>query len=207
MSNTRYTYEVICIDDRSEDETPDVIRKFIKKNKRWKGYFHNENKGRGATVTEGILKSKGKVVGYIDVDLEISPLYIPEFVASIKQGADVVIATRVYKIEPSNIIRAISSILYVKISQLSLGHKYKDTEAGYKFFNRKKITPLLKKIKSPHWFFDTEIVLRSAKRRLKIVEITVLFLRRKDKQSTVRLIPDTLDYLKSVWKFREELRL
>ena len=85
--------------------------------------------------------------------------------------------------------------------------KFKDTEAGYKFFNRKKILPILEKTKDKHWFFDTEIVARSYWSGLKIKEIPVLFIRRNDKASTVRLIPDTYAYLKALWNFKKSLQI
>lgn len=207
LSGSRFTSEVICIDDASRDTTLETIENFAKHKKNWTVYSHTQNKGRGGTVKEGILKSKGKVVGYIDVDLEVSAAYINDFVRSIDKGADLAIATRVYKVAPSSLIRAASSILYTMLSRRILGHSFQDTEAGYKFFNRKRIIPILKKTKSDHWFFDTEIILRSVKKGLKVSEISVLFLRRTDKVSTVRLIPDTWDYLKSLWRFRKELKL
>jgi SAM-dependent methyltransferase len=48
---------------------------------------------------------------------------------------------------------------------------------------------------------------RSALSNLKVVEVPVLFLRRFDKQSTVRLLPDTLRYLVELYRFRPKVGL
>ena len=61
--------------------------------------------------------------------------------------------------------------------------------------------PILKQSKSKDWFFDTEIMALCFKHKLKTVEIPVAFVRRIDKTSTVKLLPDTLKYLKNLISF------
>lgn len=202
LEDTKLSYEVLCIDDKSKDDTPTYLADFSKGKRNWKVFFHDENKGRGATVKEGILKSKGEAVGYIDVDLEVSAVYIPEFVRQVREGADVVIATRVYKIAPSNLLRSLSTVCYAALARWILKHGLRDSEAGYKFFSRKKILPVLKKCQNDHWFFDTEILIRSIDYGLVIRQIPVLFLKRQDKKSTVNLVSDTFKYLKELREFQ-----
>ena len=207
MNDTKYKWECICINDSSRDNTYQTLQTFVRSRKNFQLYNHEKNIGRGGTVSEGIKKSKGRVVGFIDVDLEVSEIYIPIFIKAVDEGADIIIATRVYKIAFSNLIRALSTKVYVMLATFILDLKFKDTEAGYKFFNRKKILPILEKTKDKHWFFDTEIVARSYWSGLKIKEIPVLFIRRNDKASTVRLIPDTYAYLKALWNFKKSLQI
>ena len=61
--------------------------------------------------------------------------------------------------------------------------------------------PLIKKSTYPDWFFDTEIMALCFKHKLKVVEIPTAFVRRSDKTSTVKFIPDTIKYLKNLIKF------
>ena len=84
-----------------------------------------------------------------------------------------------------------------------LGVDIKDTETGCKFFNREAILPVLEKTQDPHWFWDTEIMVRSYYEGLKIVEYTVLFIRRPEVPSTVRLIKDSLYSFFKLWQFRK----
>lgn len=206
LKDTPYSWEMICIDDKSQDETAKIIEEFSKGRKNVRAYFHKKNVGRGGTVAEGMRKSQGKIVGFIDVDLEVSPIYIPEFMRAINKGFDVAIGKRIYKENFLSFPRYIASRIYVSLVKRLLGLNFEDTEAGYKFFQREKILPGLKKVKDKSWFFDTEIVARSYWQGLKIVSIPVLFLRRKDKESTVRLIPDTVKYIKSLWNFKRETK-
>jgi len=205
LDRTKISWEIICIDDRSKDNSFKVAKKFAKFQANVFAFLHEKNLGRGGTVAEGFKMARGKVVGFIDVDLEVSPIYIPEFVEAIQDGADVVIATRFYKESLTTLVRWVSTKVYIFLVQQVLGVNYKDTEAGYKFFNKKKILKILKKVKNKGWFFDTEIVIRSHLAHLKIKEIPVLFLRRPEKQSTVRLIPDSIDYLKALIDLKRTL--
>lgn len=204
LSELPYAWEMICIDDKSLDESFHNLKTFSKGKRNVKVFAHKKNLGRGGTVKQGILKAQGKVVGYIDIDLEVSAVYIPQFVRAIEKGADVAIANRIYQENIFSITRWLASKSYSFIVRLMLDLNLYDTEAGYKFFNRKKILKTLRKTENKHWFFDTEILVRSKSDNLKINQIPVLFLRRNDKKSTVRLIPDTIAYIKAIYNFKNK---
>lgn len=207
LQGTRYSWELILIDDKSSDATPGIFQRFAKDANNIQVYLHQENVGRGGTVMEGIRKARGRIVGYLDTDLELLPVHIPEFIRSIEKGSDIAIATRIYRVYWHNLIRTVLSSGYIFITKTILGIPFEDTEAGYKFFDREKVLPILKNIKDQRWFFDTEIVLRSVKKGLKIVEIPVIFIRRPEKKSSVKLFRDTFLYASNVKKFRRELNL
>lgn len=206
LKDIPYSWEMICIDDASKDETASVIRGFSRGRRNVRVYFHKKNVGRGGTVIEGINKSKGKIVGYIDADLEVSPVYIPEFVRAINKGFDVAIGKRIYKENIFSFPRYIASRVYVFLVKRLLNLNFEDTEAGYKFFLKEKIIPVIRNVKDREWFFDTEIVARGYWNNLRIVSLPTLFLRRSDKKSTVKLIPDAIKYVKRVWNFNKNTK-
>jgi len=203
LEATKYSYEIIFVDDKSEDETAKLIRGTIKKNKHMRAVFHSRNMGRGSAVRDGLLEATGTVAGFIDIDCEVSPLYIPHMVDLImKRKADVVIGRRFYRTNTQSIIREILSRGYRWLADRMVRTGGLDTETGYKFFNRKKILPVLKRTKHNGWFWDTEIMVRAKGAGFDIVEVPVLFLRRFDKTSTVRPFRDIADYLISLWRLR-----
>ncbi len=206
LDKTNWTWEIIFIDDKSQDNTADLIKHTINKysRKQLTAFFHEKNQGRGKTVSEGFSKAQGKVVGYIDIDLEIPAWYIPRFVEAINTQTDGVVGHRIYDINLSGLLRWIFSKGYVWLRQKLLPLPIQDTEAGYKFFKRDKIIPIIKKCRDNHWFWDTEIIANSLKAKLTIAEIPVVFIRRIDKTSTVKLIPDTVDYLKKLYAYSRE---
>jgi glycosyltransferase involved in cell wall biosynthesis len=208
LDNTRFSYEIIFVDDCSQDRTRELIDAIISKypDRQMSRLFHEQNKGRGGTVTDGIRQARGEVVGFIDVDLEIHAHYVPSCVLTVQNGADIASAYRVYRLYLRSLNRHVLSRGYAwlvrKLLQVELG----DTEAGCKFFKREKILPVLDEVEDQRWFWDTEVMVRSYLRGYKIVEIPCLFTRRFDKVSTVHPVADTIDYFKKLWRFRKTVR-
>lgn len=203
---SRYTYEIIFVDDKSSDKTVSILKTICKKNSNCRLFAHARNTGRGRAVTDGIKAAKGKAAGYIDIDLEVSPIYVSEMVNLILEGkAEVVLGKRIYRTTLASIPREIFSKAYTLLTEKILDTGKVDTESGYKFFNRKKILPLLAKASHPHWFWDTQVIVLSKRAGLKIIEVPVLYLRRFDKKSSVRVARDIMDYLVNLWKFRKEI--
>lgn len=203
LDKTDYTWELIFVDDKSLDNTVELIKKAIKQYSRdnLSAIFHTKNQGRGQTVIDGFKQSQGKIIGYIDIDLEVGEWYLPKFISAIEAGSGVVTAWRIYDFNLRTLIRWFGSKGYFWLQKKLLRLPLHDTEAGYKFFNKTKIMPVLKKCRHKDWFFDTEILARAVEAKLIIQEIPVAFVRDHNKTSTVKLIPDTIQYLKNLIKF------
>jgi len=208
LDNTRYSYEVIFVDDCSQDRTRELIDQAIARypDKRMSKIFHEENQGRGGTVADGIRASRGDVAGFIDIDLEVHARYIPSCVDAVRNGADIATGRRVYKLTLRSLDRYAMSAGYVWLVRKILGVNLNDTEAGYKFFKKERILPLLDEIEDRRWFWDTEVMVRSYYEGYEIVEIPCLFLRRFDKASTVHPLSDTVDYFRKLWRFRKTVK-
>lgn len=206
LSQTDYTWEIIFVEDKSRDNTAALIVEVSEKNPRLNlsAIYHQRNLGRGKAVADGFLKASGKYVGFIDIDLETGEWYLPKFIDTLEAGADVALAWRIYDFQLRGLPRWLASKGYVWLRKQLLGLPYQDTEGGYKFFKRKKILPLVKKVKNTGWFFDTEIMARCHQAKLKVKEIPVAFVRNPHKTSTVRLIPDSMSYLWNLIKFSWE---
>ena len=116
-----------------------------------------------------------------------------------------VVCKWIYRTSFISILREVFSVGYQFLADKIVGTAKLDTESGYKFFNRRKIMPVLKKTEHPHWFWDTEVVVWSLKSGLTVKEMPVLFLRRFDKKSSVRIFQDVVDYMVSLWKLRQKL--
>lgn len=209
MDITLWDYEIILIDDTSKDKTVEVARQIVANNNRCRLICHEKNLGRGGTVSEGIKIAKGDIAGFIDIDLETPAHYILPLINEVIHGADIAAAERVYKFilkDFSVMHRWIAHKAYKLIVKLTLKTKLKDTETGCKFFRREKILPVLDEIKDTRWFWDTEIMVRSYYKGLKIKEIPSLFIRKKEVASSLNFVSDTIDYFKSIVKLRKELK-
>lgn len=207
LKKSKLGFEIIFVEDKSTDKTVEFIKSFINKypNESLRAVFHTQNQGRGQTVIDGIKKAQGTYVGFIDIDCEVSPTYVPEFIKKLREGYDVACGLRFYNFEMKSVLRWLASETYRKINQIMLGHPLKDTEAGFKFFKKSAVVNILKLTSEKHWFWDTEVMVYAWKSHLKIVEIPVEFIRRSDKTSTVNLVSDSIDYIKKLWQFRRKL--
>ncbi len=201
-----FSYEIIFVDDCSRDKTRLLIDEASRKytDKRISKIFHAENTGRGGAVSDGLAIARGEVAGYIDIDLEVHARYIPPLVLEIVNGADVATAERIYRFYWRGLIRWVLSHGYSVLRRWLLNLPLVDTESGFKFFRRSKIVPILDIIQDRRWFWDTEVMALCYLAGLRVVEIPCLFQRRFDKRSTVNAIPDSLDYLRSILRFRHK---
>lgn len=202
LKDFRVPYELVLVEDASIDATLKIARQFASGRRYVSLVVHSKNEGRGKTVRDGMKLACGKVVGYIDVDLEVSPVFIRQMTEPIlRKKADVTIGHRIYNTHLSTIPRFVLSRGYVELVRRVMGLNYHDTEAGYKFFNSKALAEA-KKCKDKGWFFDTEVVIRCQRAGLIVEEVPVLFIRNPKKRSTVRLVRDSFRYLVNLYRFR-----
>jgi glycosyltransferase involved in cell wall biosynthesis len=208
LEATRWSWEIVFVDDVSKDDTRRLIDEAIAAypGRRLRRLFHERNTGRGAAVSDGFRATAAPIVGYIDVDLEVHARYIPAGILAVERGADVVVAERIYRLRVHSLIRHVLSRGYHALRQRVLPLPVRDSEAGFKFFRRERLIPLLEQTRDPGWFWDTEIMVRAARAGCRIVEVPVLFQRRSDKTSTVKPLRDSLVYCERLWAFARTLR-
>jgi glycosyltransferase involved in cell wall biosynthesis len=208
LDGLREPYEVIFVDDVSQDRTRELIRSIVKSHAdiEFQVLLHEINRGRGATVTDGFRAARGEITGYLDADLEVHSRYIPSLVRAIEKGADVATVRRIYAFQIRSLDRYLMSRGYSYLVRRMLGISVRDTETGYKFFRRETLLPVLAEIRDPGWFWDTEFMVRASRRGLRIEEIPGAYIRRFDKTSTVHGVRDSLRYFAKLLAFRRELR-
>lgn len=82
----QYSYEIILIDDGSNDDSWSVIENLCAKNSSIIGIKFQRNYGKSGALNEGFRAAIGDVVITMDADLQDSPDEIPGLVAMIKDG-------------------------------------------------------------------------------------------------------------------------
>ena len=106
------TYEVLFVDDGSEDDTVEVINNAIKKNKKIKLLQFSRNFGKEAALAAALRHAKGDAVIPIDADLQDPPEMIVQMVEAWLDGAEVVNAKRANRDTDSFIKRFTASLFY-----------------------------------------------------------------------------------------------
>jgi len=198
-------YEIILVEDKSRDNTRELIKELVKRKRRVSAIFHEKNLGKGRTVTDGFRKARGQVVGFIDMDLEVSEQYIQEHIQAIQSGYGVTYADRKTALEFAIIPRLILHEIYNLLTRLLLRVPPWDMNSGYKFFNRRKILPILDKVEDRGFFWDTEVLFHSYKKGLRIKAIPAVYKRNVKKLSTVNVFPDSFYFFKKLLEFRKRV--
>jgi glycosyltransferase involved in cell wall biosynthesis len=208
LEQTKWPYEVIFVDDASRDRTREVLQAILAAHPclDLRVLLHETNRGRGTTVTDGFRAARGEVAGYLDVDIEVHPRYVPSLVRAIEGGADVATVRRIYAFQVRVLDRYFMSRGYSFLVRRLLDLPFHDTETGYKFFRRQKVLPLLDEIEDGGWFWDTEFMARAHRLGLRVAEIPGAYVRREDKTSTVRGLRDSARYFVRLVRFRRRLR-
>lgn len=83
-------YEIIFVDDGSSDRSATILKSFVKKDKKIKAIFLSRNFGQQSAITAGLQSCSGEMVVTMDADLQDPPELLPEFIAKMSQGYDVV---------------------------------------------------------------------------------------------------------------------
>ncbi len=84
------TYEVIVVDDGSEDATWDVLRAYASREKRVKGLRLSRNFGHQLAVFAGLRCARGQYVAVMDSDGQDPPELLGSMFDRLKEGFDVV---------------------------------------------------------------------------------------------------------------------
>ncbi|MBP5527374.1 MAG: glycosyltransferase family 2 protein [Bacteroidales bacterium] len=91
MNEHHLTYEVIVVDDGSNDGTWQAVEQLHAQNPCWRGIKFRRNYGKSAALNTGFAAAEGDVVITMDADLQDSPDEVPELYRMIKEeGYDLV---------------------------------------------------------------------------------------------------------------------
>lgn len=93
-------YEVIVIDDGSQDDSFNRLKTIHENDSRWQIISFRRNFGQTAGMAAGFEASRGKTVVTIDADLQNDPRDIGKLLDKMEEGYDIVSGWRVDRKEP-----------------------------------------------------------------------------------------------------------
>jgi len=97
LERTGLDYEIIYVDDGSTDGTFEALEKAFLKYKKIKIFRLGKNYGQSAALSAGIDNALGEIIILMDGDLQHDPEDIPQFIAGIKEGCDIVSGWRKHR--------------------------------------------------------------------------------------------------------------
>ena len=119
IRNVTDSYEIICVNDGSTDNTLEVLAQYNQQDSRIKIINLTRNFGKEIALTAGIDYSTGDAVIPIDADLQDPPEIIPQLVARWREGYDTVIAVRSDRKSDNYLKRTTANAFYRVIGRIS----------------------------------------------------------------------------------------
>nr|WP_070961749.1 glycosyltransferase family 2 protein [Hyphomonas sp. Mor2] len=105
-------FELILIDDGSTDGTTELIEQFVASNVNVRGIILSRNHGHQRALSAGLAYCRGAVILVIDADLQDPPELLPEMLAVLEDGADVVYGQRTNRDGETALKKATATIFY-----------------------------------------------------------------------------------------------
>lgn len=136
MAANRFTYEIILVDDGSNDGSWEMIHKLSDGNHYIKGIRFRRNYGKSAALNTGFAKAEGNVVITMDADLQDSPEEIPELYRRItEEKYDLVSGWKAKRHDPLS--KTIPTKLFNKVTRGMSGiHNLHDFNCGLKAYRK-----------------------------------------------------------------------
>ncbi len=197
-------YEIIIIDDQSQDKTGEIVNKLSKKNNRIKIFTNEKRYGKGYSVRKGMLLAEGDYLLFSDADLSTPIEELNKLLSWLEKGYEVAIGSR--SLKESQVIvhqpfyREIMGKIFNKLVKLFCLPDFIDTQCGFKLFKKeaaKKIFPLSR---INRFAFDVEILYLAKKNNYKIKEVPIRWI--NSPASRVNPVSDSLKMLVDLLKIR-----
>ena len=183
---TKKNIEIIFVNDGSTDKSDLIICKFIKKYKKLfkiKYIKYKKNIGKGFAIKKGILNSKKDWIMICDADMSVNPNQIEKWSKKkyIKYENIAYFGSRNHsqsKIKTS-ILRKFLGLLFNFVIYSLFRIQIKDTQCGFKLFNRIYALNIFKKLTSYRFSFDVELVILLKKNNIAIKELPIEWVHKK----------------------------
>jgi glycosyltransferase involved in cell wall biosynthesis len=169
--------ELIIVDDCSTDGTWNTLERLAAQFPQIQLYRQPRNRGKGAAVRAAIEKATGDFSLIQDADLEYDPSEYPQLLKPLLDGrADAVFGSRYMAGGQCRVLPFWHSMInkgLTLVSNMFCNLNVTDMETCYKVFR----TDLLKSIpiRSDRFGLEPEIVMKSAKRKLRIYEVPISY--------------------------------
>lgn len=182
LKKQNYSSEVIISDDGSTDQSLKMVEKFISTHSRFR-LLKNKHAGKPFALRSGLLKAKGEIIYFSDMDLSTPMSELKKLLPWFKKGFDVVIGSRGKARKRFPWYRKIISWGFRNFRRAILLREITDTQCGFKALDKKAALAIFEKMqifkqtrKAKGWrvgAWDVEMLFVAEKLGFKTKEVLV----------------------------------
>lgn len=161
----RLTYEIVVVLDGPTDATAEVLRRMSCEIAHLKIIDRAENRGKGYTVKQGMLRAAGEIRLFTDADNSTDIRHFDQMMPLFDQGCDLVIASRNPKdapeaeqAVPQAAFKRVIGQLGNRIVQSLAVPGIWDTQCGFKAFRAEAAERIFTQTRVDRWGFDIEVL-------------------------------------------------
>ena len=191
-------YEMIIVDNGSEDETPQIGQMLCEKYPKVR-FEKIGVRGVGAAFRKGVELSHGEIVGYMDIDLSTNIKHLGEALHIFRTQTEVeyINGSRFAKesdTQGRKWYRKITSQGLLILLKVFLGMKCTDAICGFTFLRRNRALELIEANSQDNgWFYMIEFLLRAEKRGISVLDYPVEW--QEDYNTTVKIFKTICNYV------------
>jgi dolichyl-phosphate beta-glucosyltransferase len=193
--------EIVLVDDGSSDETVRLAQPFLPATAQ---LLKEPHRGKGGAVRAGMLRARGELIIFLDIDMATPLRFIPPCVERLRASADVVIGSRrtaEARIERHQArLREMLGQGFSMLSRLVTGTRVSDFTCGFKGFRRDAAQAIFSLQRIENWSFDAEVMFLTSRLGLRVEELPVVWT--NDTRTKVRLGRDILGSLAGLLTIR-----
>lgn len=198
--------EVLIVDDGSTDKTREILAAASQPKLR-PVLDRRENRGKGASIADGVRRARGDYVLLADVDLSTPLEELRKLSAALRQGADLAVGSRAVPgavVERGPTLRKLTGKTFSATVRTLTGLDVQDTQNGFKLLSTDIAKELFAEQICAGFAFDVELLMRAQQMGLGIAEVPVLYVH--DTRSRVHVGSASVQMLRDVAVLSYRLR-
>ena len=134
-------YEIILVDDRSPDNSWEVMKVLSSQNPKIKSIRLSRNFGQHSAIFAGLTKAKGDWVVVMDCDMQDQPKEIAKLYKKALEGYDIVLGQRENR--KDKFLKKLTSRLFYKVFNYLSGANFDNNVANFGIYHQKTIKSIL----------------------------------------------------------------
>lgn len=132
LEEANLSFEVWLVDDGSSDSSWETIQGLNAADPRFSGLRFRKNYGKSAALAAGFRRTRGRYVATVDADLQDDPAELPQMVARLEAGADLVSGWKRKRRDPLS--KTVPSRFFNGVTRISSGIPLHDFNSGIKAY-------------------------------------------------------------------------